>query len=145
MKNLHKRIIAGIFAGVTLFFACVPPVYASGIETGAFIPVDFWTFIQGTLFQGVNDFKHMFDKDVCPMSSKADGLHNFKEQRTTIDGRTGLYYICEYCGESAGEVGKDAYQQQVDSLPASGYSSSGELCWRVNFIGSSVECVGKEN
>lgn len=67
------------------------------------------------------------------MSTKADGLHSFKEQRTTIDGKTTLYYICEYCGKSAGEVGEEAYQEQVSTLPAAGFTSAGHLIWQPTF------------
>ena len=81
-----------------------------------------------------NAFKSIFDKDICPKSPNTNGLHEFVKTTTTVDGKTGLYYVCRYCGKSAGEVGKDAYSQQVESLPAAGYTSSGNLIWQVSSV-----------
>lgn len=64
------------------------------------------------------------------MAPSAQKRHNFIKQHTAVDGKAGYFYICEYCGQSAGEVGPEAYQEQVDSLPASGYNSAGRLIWQ---------------
>lgn len=71
----------------------------------------------------------LFNDDVCPQSLNTNGLHNFVEKRTQVDGKAGLYYVCEYCGKSAGEVGSDSYNSYVDDLPATGYNSDGHLIW----------------
>mgnify|MGYP002702070496 FL=1 len=74
-----------------------------------------------------NQFKSIFDKDRCPKSPNTNGLHEFVQTTTTVDGKDGVYYVCRYCGESADIVGKKVHKQQVDSLPAPGYSSDGCL------------------
>ena len=131
MKYLYKRIIAGLLAVVTLFFSGVPFVQVARaddfFETITSVPVDFWDWTISVINHDSNMFKSIFDKDICPQSTKSDGLHNFKEQRTTVDGKTGLYYICEYCGKSAGEVAEPAYDEYVSELPVTGYTSSGVL------------------
>lgn len=86
-----------------------------------------------------------FDSSKCGDPSSPNGLHNFVSQRTTVDGETGLFYICEYCGKSAGHVfgsgghasaGSGAsrydgeYQQYVEQLPASSYASDNTLIWK---------------
>ena len=132
MKNLYKRIITVFLAVVTLFFSCVPCAYASGWEVLLSVPGDFWDWAVSSYYSSTeNPFLSLFDKSVCPHCPDVTRRHNFKEQRTTVDGKTSLYYICEYCGKSAGEVGEEAYQNQVDSLPAPIYTSSGKLTWKI--------------
>ena len=125
MKELYKRIIAGSFTLVILFFSCVSPAYALGVDVGFDIDADFWSWVVSVGYNDVNYLKSFIFEDVCRESPKPDGLHNFKEQRTTVDGKTGLFYICEYCGKSAGEVGKEAYDNQVSELPANNINSQG--------------------
>ena len=127
MKGFYNRIIAGSFTLVILFFSCVSPVYALGVDVGFDIDADFWSWVVSVDYHDVNYLKSFIFEDICRESPKPDGLHNFKEQRTTIDGKTDLYYVCEYCGKSAGEVGKESYDNQVAELPASGYGSDGSI------------------
>lgn len=150
MKSLYKRIIAGVFAIVTLFFVCMPLAYAlPALPTSPDVPavpvspalpdveididsdaVDFFTWLTDAATTGTNVLKSLIDDDVCGGPSGFAGRHNFVKQHTQVDGKIGQYYICEYCGKSAGEVGADAYQQQVSDLPATGYTSSGNLIWQ---------------
>ena len=126
MKRLYERIISGALVLVTLFFVC-SPVYASdGDSLNSPLSGDFWTWVQ----YSNNKFKSIFDKDKCPKSPNTNGLHEFVQTTTTVDGKDGLFYVCRYCGDSADIVGKKVHQQQVDSLPAPGYSSAGRLIWQ---------------
>ena len=134
VKYLYKRIIAGASALVTSFFTCRPPANALGlpdVEVNLDV-VDFgdWLYsCRNSIFNFAGSF---FDEDICPYSPNNGGRHNFIEQRTTVNGKTGLYYVCEYCGKSAGEVVKEAaYDNQVSELPAQGITSSGGLIWQV--------------
>lgn len=134
MKSFYKRIIAGACAIVTLFLSCVPSS-AAGIGIGFDLsPTDLWSWLNDIGYHTGNFWGSFIDKDLCPQSSNPGGRHNFIEQRTTVDGKTGVYYICEYCGKSAGEVGNTAYQEQVSTLPATGYNSAGVLSWNIPFV-----------
>ena len=131
MKSISKRIISSMLAIVTLFFWCVPTSFASvggsvSVEIGVTDFMD-WMVKAGT--SDLNFFKSLVDDDICPHSTAADGHHNFVQKHTQVGGRVGNFYICEYCGKSAGEVGEEAYQQQVDGLPVSGITSAGRLIW----------------
>ncbi len=129
LRLIYKRIISGVLVFVTLFFACIPVAFASG--TGSLdtpLRGDFWSWLQVK----DNAFKSIFDKDICPKSPNTNGRHEFVQTATTVDGKDGLFYVCRYCGDSADIVGKKVHQQQVDSLPASGYTSSGNLIWQVS-------------
>ena len=86
-----------------------------------------------------NAFKSIFDKDICPQSPNTNGRHEFVKTHTTVDGKTGYYYICKHCGKSAGEVGEEAYQQQVSTLPATGYNSAGRLIWQCSLSDLDLE------
>lgn len=136
-----KRIIAVFCSFVTLFSAFSLPARADGglvsFDVDA-VGIGEWVLDKKT--QNVNWLKHLIDTDVCPQSTSMNNHHNFKEQRTTVNGKLGLYYICEYCGKSAGEVmngstNEDgtttpgAYQNYVSTLPSNGYSSDNSLLW----------------
>ncbi len=129
MKSFYKRIIAGACAIVTLFLSCVPSS-AAGIGIGFDLsPTDLWSWLNDIGYHTGNFWGSFIDKDLCPQSSNPGGRHNFIEQRTTVDGKTGVYYICEYCGKSAGEVGNTAYDSQVSEMPVTGYASDGSLLY----------------
>lgn len=74
---------------------------------------------------------HGFSEDVCTSGYSVNGKHNFVAQHTSIDGNTGYYYVCQYCGKSAGEVAQSVQADYVDSLPASGVDSGGAFVWSV--------------
>lgn len=102
----------------------MPTAFASG--SGSLtspLTGDFFNWLQA--FD--NSFKSVFNKDICPRSPNTNGLHEFVQTTTTVDGKDGVYYVCRYCGDSADIVGKKVHQQQVDSLPAPGYTSDGGL------------------
>ena len=137
MKSLYKRIIAGAISLVTLFFSCTPSAYALGIsDTDISIDViDFIQWVHGEL-KDTRDtvwgyLWSKIDDDVCPSAPSLGGRHNFVERRTQVDGKVSLYYICEYCGKSAGEVAQQAYNDYVGTLPATGYNSFGGLSWKI--------------
>ena len=130
MKKLYKRIIAGILTVVTIFLACSPVAFASDAGSlQSYQPETFWGWLQSIDNSSWNFWKSLLDKDICPKSPNTNGLHEFVQTATTVDGKDGLYYVCRYCGDSADIVGKKVHQQQVDSLPASGYNSDGSLLW----------------
>lgn len=132
MKYLCRYIITGVLSFVILFFSCVPPAHALGFLPDVNIDIDlveFGDWLISARNKVDNWFTGIFDRDTCRGSSNYGGRHNFVQQRTTVNGKTGLYYICEYCGESAGKVGNESYKNYVDGLPLPGYSSDGFLIW----------------
>lgn len=87
-----KRVISGALVFVILFFVCMSTVSAS--DTGSLdTPArgDFWAWVQ----MKDNAFKSIFDKDICPKSPNTNGLHEFAKTTTTVDGKTGLYYVAD--------------------------------------------------
>ncbi len=104
----------------------VVPVSASSIPMDGGT-VDFFSWVFDAGGHAINSFLSFFDHSVCPLAPPGVGRHSFVKQHTMVGDKTGYFYICEYCGVSAGEVGKDTYQEQVDSLPAPGYNSDGSL------------------
>ena len=113
---------------MAIFFLAVLCVPAFASDSGSLsspLSGDFWTWVQ----YSNNWFKSIFDEDICPQSPNTNGRHELVKTHTTVDGKTGYFYVCKHCGKSAGEVGEGAYQEQVSTLPASGYSSDGSLLW----------------
>lgn len=116
----------------------MPPVYAAAILPGVDVSFDLVEFFKWTS-GNLGDLKdtiwgniwHLVDDDVCPSAPAVGGRHNFVERRTQINGQIGLYYVCEYCGKSAGEVAQQSYNDYVNTLPATVYDSSGRLSWKV--------------
>lgn len=108
----------------------VVPVSASSIpmDDGT---VDFFSWVFDAGGHAINTFLSFFDHSVCPLAPPGVGRHSFVKQHTMVGDKIGYFYICEYCGVSAGEVGEEAYQQQVSDLPASGYNSAGRLIWQL--------------
>ena len=131
MRNLCKRIITGVFALVILFFSCVPSAYALPIVDVNVDLIEFGDWVHSNVNTVGNFFLSFINEDVCSRSPKDGGRHNFVEQRTQVNGKTGLYYICEYCGESAGEVLREKYNKHVADLPSPVYDSSGQLSFRL--------------
>lgn len=145
MKYL-KRIISLI--SVLAIFSCfVVPASAVDVKLDAVGLFDWAADYGRKIDHGVAAW---FDKSKCGNPSSPNGEHNFLAQRTTVNGKLGLYYICEYCGKSAGEVmngstSEDgtatpgAYQQYVSSLPSNGYSSDGSILWYPSWDDLGVE------
>ena len=50
--------------------------------------------------------KSLFDDDVCELSG--NGRHDFV-QRNLTGSDSGMYYVCQYCGELGSEVFNEAY------------------------------------
>lgn len=120
----------------SVYASDLPALPGSGTSAPSNIEFDFspvslfdWFVDAGTV--GMNWLRHFFDDDVCPGNPNRESRHNFVQRHTQVDGKPGYYYICEYCGKSAGEVGKDAYAQRVSDLPAMGVTSEGHLIWRI--------------
>ena len=130
---MAKRIVSGVFALVIMFFACLPRAYALGLPDISvnFDVVEFFQWTSGMLGDTANFWASQIwskiNDDVCPFAPSVGGRHNFVEKRTQVDGKLGLYYVCEYCGKSAGEVAEKAYEEYVSDLPAMGYNSDGSL------------------
>lgn len=130
VKGLYKRIISGVLVLVTIFLTCSSVAFASSEGSlQSYQPATFWGWLQSIDNSSWNFWKSLLDKDICPKSPNTNGRHEFVKTHTTVDGKTGYYYICKHCGKSAGEVGNEAYQQQVSDLPASGITSNGSLVW----------------
>lgn len=137
-----KQIIALLLFFAILSSSFVSMASAAVSSVGVSVDVvDFadWLYIHGS--QTVNTVHSLFDSDTCGGSGDVlNSRHNFVEQYTQVDGNVGLYYVCENCGKSAGEVmngttSEDgtttpgAYQEYVSTLPINGYSSTGEFYW----------------
>ena len=93
-----------------------------------------------------NAIRYMLDNDTCLLCPDNTGRHSFSQQRTTVDGKTGLYYICEYCGKSAGEVMDTAYNDYTSTLPYHEITSDGGFMWYVtvgDFVSGTLGRKGK--
>lgn len=78
-----------------------------------------------------NKLRSFFDESICGLNPTAQGRHNLVKQNTIIDGKQGYYYVCEYCGKSAGEITQEAENEYVASLPAQEITSDGGLIWHL--------------
>ena len=134
-----------------------------GLSLGG-ITVDIGDWLQ-TWYDEMHNMQHrnqnllisLIDNDRCPRSSESNGRHNFIERHTQVDGQVGHYYICEYCGKSAGEVLDEAEAEYVATLPASTVTCDGGFYWYptvddvysdnfyVNFPSSGHTSVEKSN
>lgn len=65
----------------------------------------------------------------CTSPMSYNNRHNFVQQYTRVDGKVGTFYVCEYCGLSAGEAFSDAYDSYTDTLPYKGLDSEGGFYW----------------
>lgn len=138
MRLTRIITLIAVFAILCSFF--VSPAGADGSVSLGLDVVEAadWLLARGN--QTTNSLLHVFDKDVCSANPTTVRRHDFIEQRTQVSGKNGLYYICKYCGQSAGEVmngttnedgttTSGAYQEYVASLPSNGYSSDGSILW----------------
>lgn len=119
---------------ITIFFnvpayAVLDVVIDPGIaDIWAVVP-DLGSWLWNCYKTGGNAFMGLLDGDnYCPGAETSfNNRHNYASQHTTVDGKTGMFYICQNCGKSAGEVLASAYDTYVESLPATGYDSDGRL------------------
>ena len=98
-------------------------------------PVEFFDWVLDKSLDASSYFVGIFSDTYCAFNPEG-GVHrphNFVRQYTTYKGKLGYYYVCEYCGDFAGEVGQEAYNDYVDTLPATGYNSDGSLLWYLNY------------
>lgn len=92
-------------------------------------------YLEGETHQVANKFHSLFNDDICPgRLEELNASHSFVKQHTQVDGDIGNYYICEYCGKSAGEVMDSAYDNYVGTLPASVYNSNGEYVYSNGWV-----------
>lgn len=103
----------------------IPGAYVQILGLGDYL----WNLNQYGVNGIVNKFQWLFDRDTCTSGLSANGRHSFVPQHTTVGGNTGDYYVCEYCGKSAGEVMNNAHDNYVSSLPSIGVSASGQIVW----------------
>lgn len=131
---MYKRLFAFAFVFIYCFFLSVP-VYATGtfqdvVSAGGEIAnfVD-WIVDKGTRYVRAIQSKWL-DEDICPNTGPYESSrHNFIKQHTQVDGKLGDFYVCEYCGKSAGEVLEAAESEYVGTLPATEITSDGGLIW----------------
>lgn len=120
---------------VTDFGDWMMPVTETGSGASIEISVDqpdsdvYWQEVVDGKWRFRNLLRRVFDSDTCVLSPNSNGHHNFVAQHTQVNGVTGNFYICEYCGKSAGEVLEDSYDDYVSDLPATGVDSQGGLIW----------------
>lgn len=100
-----------------------------GIDSDAY-----WQEVADGKWRLRNFLRRLFDSDTCMLCPDSSGRHNFVDRFTEISGNAGHYYICEYCGKSAGEVLIDSsYSDYVSELPASSIDSTGAIIWRATW------------
>lgn len=116
------------------------PVTETGSGASIEISVDqpdsdvYWQEVVDGKWRFRNTIKSWFDSDICHLSPNTNGHHYFVAQHTQVNGVTGNFYICEYCGKSAGEVLEDSYDDYVSDLPATGIDSQGGLIWEPTIV-----------
>lgn len=71
----------------------------------------------------------MFDKDICSNPNNASRKHSFVKRITSHNGKTGEFYVCEYCGRIADDVFNEAYDQHVEDMPVNGITNTGSFVW----------------
>lgn len=129
-----RKVLSFLLVAVFLM-APVSAASSSGNDVEYVQKSNFWTWVAGK-DSFLHDFiGHTFGK-VCPNSD--DGYHHASSYERPIGNwtaETGYYKcICDLCGAEFKAYEKDlqqSYDQQVSSLPATGYNSSGSLIWYV--------------
>lgn len=120
-----KRISALLLCVCITFSCLIVPSSALGFDFEVSLPEisSFYDWCLGKRALSENWFWSHLNDDVCRASTGFDGLHNFVQKHTQVGGKPGMYYVCEYCGKSAGEVGNDVYNSQVSDIE-SAYGST---------------------
>ncbi|WP_204792255.1 hypothetical protein, partial [Oscillibacter sp. CU971] len=109
-KNVY-RILSGFLAVLMLFVATLP---AHAISTGSplYDTIDFYTYVYG-IYKGWKDGNPNSDDSLYP---------DFRPGGSFGSGPTGG-------GSFSKDEAKAAYDNYVETLPATGYDSSGGLLW----------------
>lgn len=92
---------------------------------GAILDVDFVSWAIDQVGDIISPFAALLEDDICPFCPTIDKRHSFVKKHTMVGDKTGLFYVCEYCGKSAGEVFEPAYDNYVAELPATAIGSDG--------------------
>ena len=128
MKNLRMRVLAILLALSLLVCFTVPVSAASYISKSSFSS---WVASHGGLAQQIASYLN--PKGACDVSE--DGRHHADSylQQPREGGNDIVYNAqCIYCGKVVQMYEQDlqqAYNDYVDSLPASGVYSDGSLLW----------------
>ena len=134
-----KKIFSFLFSLSFLICFCCPVSSASiaspvgvTLDGQGIVAIADWiadnVIVKGST-QISNWIEHLYDEDTCPQSVEANGRHKFVKMNTSVDGRQGIYYICEACGQSAGEVLDKVESEYVGTLPATEITSDGGYLW----------------
>lgn len=144
----YKRIISFICVIAIVASLAVVPAYAVEALPGPVQPLtptsgggglsvnlgDWVGDLARQAQQGItNKLERIIHDDVCTSGLSQNGRHNFQAQNTQVGSNYGNYYVCEYCGKSAGEVLDTAYDSYSHSLPARTLLSDGSLLWQVTY------------
>lgn len=143
-----KRLLCLFSAFIVLFSASVPAYAMGTLPIGFEIGLDVASLadlcVSGVRIFG-NSLASAFDSDVCGHAPQIGGGHKFVAQRTQVDGQVGLYYVCEYCGKTAGEVLDTTYTSYVETLPGTTVNSDGSFIWKPSFsdfVDNRIVCSG---
>lgn len=116
--------------------AATPVVSGNGSSSGAMIvnlsydETDsdvYWQNVWDNNWRVWNWLRGFFDDDICPGATGPSAHHNYVAQHTQVDGVTGYYYVCSGCNKTAGEVLEKAYDDYVQSLPATEIDNEGGI------------------
>ena len=114
------------------------PYPGGALTPYGFVSTDFADWFVDAVASGVEDMEHditngaqwlysKLNENYCNVSE--NHRHKFVAQHTMVDGQAGNYYVCEYCGKSAGEVSNEAYNDYIGTLPMTGIDSVGGFIW----------------
>ena len=124
---MKKRIFSVFLAVCLLCSVMTVPASATNVSYSLIDITDFLDWACGVSNHFINFIGSFGNDDICPGSSSLNSRHNFVAQHTQVNGKTGWFYICEYCHKSAGEVYESAYSDYVETLPASQIGDDGAL------------------
>lgn len=134
MKKYVSHIVSVLVVVVLLVSLFVP---AFAVSPDYKQKSTFWHWAAGK-WSPLNDIMGHSLGLVCPDSD--DGYHHASSYYSSSqldNGETVYKCVCTYCGHEflahESDLGQ-SYQEQVSALPAPGYSSSGELRWRLSVI-----------
>lgn len=140
----YKRIISSISVMAIVYSLMVVPAYAvealpgtvqplTPVAGGGSITVNLGDWVGDLAQKGIQGVVNKLDRlvhdDACTSGLSQNGRHNFQAQNTQVGDGYGNYYVCEYCGKSAGEVLESAYSTYTDNLPAESINSNGQIIW----------------
>lgn len=129
-RNFFKSCICSLLVVSILVSLAIPASAVSPDIVASLVGTDFFSWAADQTADVVGFIGSLFDESVCGMNPNTDKRHDFEKRHTTVDGKTGYFYVCRFCGGSAGEVLEPAYDDYVTTLPATGYTSTGGLLWQ---------------